>query len=165
MILAFLKELCTRSTSLLSVTWLVHHRATIYISKTTPIPQNQFPVLDRDRTEVLKSTELDILEFIDAFGQKEPLSLVAEQGMFLVVGKHDCSFNHSREALTAKSVCTLNIAHASPAAFRSYVRDKEKHEKLLKEGRGVAMGLAFMLFAKPELVNGNYKNAVFRSGL
>ncbi|KAH8828745.1 hypothetical protein DL96DRAFT_1595476 [Flagelloscypha sp. PMI_526] len=207
--------------------------------KTTPLPQDQYPAPEKDSADVLKSTGLDILEFIHAFSKKENLPLTNERGGFTLLSwslgnttglsavanianapedvratmshmkalilheppqvtmglphpkgffypdvlqllpptEHQSFFHwwisgyfdHPPEALTAKSISTPNLAFASPSPFTPPsiygVGGKEEHEKLFQENGGVAMDLAFMLFAKPELVNENYKKAVFGSGL
>ncbi|KAH8828731.1 Alpha/Beta hydrolase protein [Flagelloscypha sp. PMI_526] len=53
--------------------------------KTTPLPFDQFPAPDKDNTNILKSTGLDILEFIHAFSLEKSLPLSEEQGGFILL--------------------------------------------------------------------------------
>ncbi|KAH8828736.1 hypothetical protein DL96DRAFT_1814075 [Flagelloscypha sp. PMI_526] len=53
--------------------------------KTTPLPVDQFPTPDRCSSDVLKSTGLDILEFIHVFSKENRLPLSAEHGGFALL--------------------------------------------------------------------------------
>ncbi|KAH8795975.1 hypothetical protein DL96DRAFT_1722443 [Flagelloscypha sp. PMI_526] len=61
-----------------------------------------------------------------------------------------------------------NLAFASSSLFAppsiDSVGSKEEHEKLFHESESVDLDLTFMLFAKPESVNQNYKKAVLKVG-